>query len=106
MSLRTEAGYEITSECDFSLHTPEGTFDLSPGSSIALVDHLRVLLDQTVTTAIAEDSGALSIKFFDGNLLWIEPDESYEAWNVTGPHGMRVVCMPGGHLAVWNGERC
>jgi hypothetical protein len=28
-----------------------------------------------------------------------------ESWNVNGPHGEMVVCMPGGELAVWGRQQ-
>ncbi|WP_330476282.1 DUF6188 family protein [Terrabacter sp. C0L_2] len=28
----------------------------------------------------------------------------YEAWQITGPAGERIVCTPGGELASWPGS--
>lgn len=104
VSLNTNAGFEIRIEVDFSLRTPDGNFDLSPGSSDAQADHLRALLHQKITFSIAEESGALSLVFSNGSRLHVDPHDSYEAWTVAGPGGMKVVAMPGGELAVWSPE--
>jgi hypothetical protein len=101
VSLNTDAGFEIRIETDFSLRTPEGNFDLSPESSDMQTDRLQALLHQTVTSSIAEESGALSLDFSDGSRLHVGSHDSYEAWTVAGPGGMKVVSMPGGELAVW-----
>lgn len=104
VALSTDADFEIRIEVDFSLQTPEGSFELSPGSSDTQVDSLQALLHQKVTFSVAEDSGALSVGFADGSRLHVEPHGSYEAWTVAGPGGMKVVSMPGGELATWSPE--
>lgn len=104
VSLNTNAGFEIRIEVDFSLRTPDGNFDLSPGPSDAQADHLRALLYQKITFSVAEESGALSLGFSNGSRLHVDPHDSYEAWTVAGPGGMKVVAMPGGELAVWSPE--
>jgi hypothetical protein len=104
VSLNTDAGFEIRIETDFSLCTPEGDFDLSPESPGIQADRLRALLHQTVTSSVAEESGALSLGFSDGSRLRVEPHDSYEAWTVAGPGGMKMVSMPGGELAEWSSD--
>ncbi|SHV66400.1 Uncharacterised protein [Mycobacteroides abscessus subsp. abscessus] len=61
------------------------------------------LLGQRVTQAEIGDNGSLSITFDDGSRLHAEPDPDYEAWNLSGPDGLVVVCMAGGTLATWSG---
>ncbi|MGH3799086.1 MAG: DUF6188 family protein [Pseudonocardiaceae bacterium] len=104
VTLNTNAGFEIRIETDFFLSTPEGNFDLSPDSSDTQAAQGRALLHQTVTSSVAEESGVLSLDFSNGLRLRVDPHDSYEAWTVAGPGGMKVVSMPGGELAVWSPE--
>lgn len=87
----------------------EGTF--------AVVEHGRVhrispsapeelgpavgLFGQVVRSATASALGRLEVAFEDGRMLSVEPDARYEAWEIHGPGGMRVVCAPGGEVSVW-----
>jgi hypothetical protein len=59
------------------------------------------LFGQTVRLAAASQEGQLKIVFEDGRILSVEPDDRYEAWEMSGPRGMRVVCAPGGRISVW-----
>jgi hypothetical protein len=54
-----------------------------------------------VGSAEAHDDGTLVIVFASGAELRVGPSPDYESWTVTGPGGMRVVCLAGGELAVW-----
>lgn len=54
-----------------------------------------------VREAQATDSGVLRLDFESGWSAEAAADPDYEAWNVAGTGGLRVVCMPGGELAVW-----
>lgn len=55
-----------------------------------------------MTEATTDKSGSLQVAFDNNVRLHIAPDTSYEAWTVSGPHHMLVVCMPGGELAIWD----
>lgn len=59
------------------------------------------LFGSRVVSSVAFKSGALRVAFDSGLHLNVEPDPKYEAWGVSGPAGLRLVCMPGGGLAVW-----
>jgi hypothetical protein len=102
LSLRTDAGYEVRIETDFSMHTPNGDFEFSLGATSLEPDKFPSLLDQTITASKAEESGALVLAFGNGTSLRVEPHEEYEAWTIAGPHGKKIVCMPHGELAVWS----
>lgn len=56
----------------------------------------------SVTESAAFDGGRLTLSFADGSAIEVPPSEDYEAWEVTGPRGLRLICMPGGEFAVWN----
>ena len=71
------------------------------GAKLAVVlDVLHVVVDD----ARAHQDGSLHLAFADGAHIEVAPDEGYEAWNVTGPGGARIVSLPGGELAVWSAE--
>ena len=59
------------------------------------------LLGRTVQSALANKKGTLEITFREGGKLSVAADPNYESWGVTGVRWLRIVCMPGGELAVW-----
>jgi hypothetical protein len=103
VSLSTDANYEVRIETDFSLHTPDGDLHLSLGTGDVDETTFHPLLRQKVRSSVAEDTGTLVLAFGDGTGVRVEPDDAYEAWTIAGPGGQKIVCMPGGELAVWSG---
>lgn len=65
---------------------------------------VRRLVGQRIAAATVNTIGALQISFDDGTTLNVQPDDAYEAWNVSGPRGALTVCMPGGELAIWTAQ--
>ncbi|MEW5812512.1 MAG: DUF6188 family protein [Actinomycetota bacterium] len=65
---------------------------------------IRQLVGFDVVESTADDSGALRMAFEDGSLIHVPADAAYEAWNVSRPHRVLVVSMPGGELAIWSAE--
>jgi hypothetical protein len=59
------------------------------------------LFGQVVRLATASQEGRLKVAFEGGRILSVEPDNCYEAWEISGPRGMRAVCTPGGAISVW-----
>jgi hypothetical protein len=55
----------------------------------------------TVKAAAAFEDGHLEVSFVDGSSLRVAPSPAYEAWELAGPRESRIVCMPGGQLAIW-----
>ncbi|MEU4314486.1 DUF6188 family protein [Nocardia sp. NPDC024068] len=51
--------------------------------------------------ARATEIGTLQLDFESGVTLLAFADPVYEAWSIVASGGFRVVCMPGGELAVW-----
>ena len=45
--------------------------------------------------------GDLEVAFEHDQSLFVSADEGYEAWELIGTNGLRVVSMPGGKLAIW-----
>jgi hypothetical protein len=62
------------------------------------------LFGATVLSAVAFKSGSMRLVLDNGCHLNSRPDPSFEAWEVLGPGGWRIVSMPGGKLAVWSGR--
>lgn len=58
------------------------------------------LFGTSVNSGVVFNTGTLRL-VLDHFQLTVKADPDYEAWNVTGPGGPRIVCMPGGQLAVW-----
>lgn len=100
--LYTSGRWSVTVESALAFADADGPAPHSEGddpeSVAALGPRLHGL---TIRTAAVED-GALRLAFTDGAELTAPPDPRYESWGVTGPAGQRVVCMPGGELAVWD----
>ena len=57
-----------------------------------------------VTTADIDQSGRLSFTL-GGATVSCGSDPDHEAWFYDGRHGKKVVCMPGGDLAIWRAGR-
>jgi len=89
----------------------EGEFRIDQGGaeSRCLLDHpstlgaATTLLHDQVRTAEARQSGELVLCLESGAVLRVAPAETIEAWEMFGSSGARVVCLPGGGLAVWSG---
>ncbi len=104
---------EITTVGGFTLQI-EGNMEIESSrgdrQSVALADgggsqvDLEPVLHGTITSAVVNSSGALTIDFDSGNRLVVPPDSEYEAWTLVGPNGYRVVCMPNGELATWTAD--
>jgi hypothetical protein len=73
----------------------------SGGADMPTAD-LVGLLHQDIAQAWVSDDGVLTIRFADDATLRATPDPDYEAWEIAGENGFRVICMPGGKLAIWD----
>lgn len=40
----------------------------------------------------------------DGSRFSVSASDDYEAWELAGPSGLRMVSTPGGELTVWQGD--
>jgi hypothetical protein len=103
--LRLSDRYDVTAESPFRLHLRDRSVELSPEAD---PDEVRALLGRLVGHRIVDarvsETGSLTICFDDSTRLSVDPDPAYEAWNVSGPAGFLIVCVPGGELAIWNGS--
>ncbi|WP_408056209.1 DUF6188 family protein [Streptomyces ureilyticus] len=62
------------------------------------------LASDVISQAEVGNSGELTWEFESGVKLTVRPDEDYEAWGLVGPKRRRVICTPGGEVAVWSAE--
>ena len=56
---------------------------------------------KTIRALPVSPAGDLSVTFDDTSQLSVKAAAEYEAWQLSGPRGEMVVCMPGGELAIW-----
>lgn len=76
--------------------------DLDAGETYPPVpDVLSPLVGKTITALRVSKVGDLSVLFDDASELSVKAAAEYEAWQLSGPRGEMVVCMPGGKLAIW-----
>ncbi|MEU6563117.1 DUF6188 family protein [Nocardia nova] len=107
--------FTLGDKCDYGIQIEgmiEGMIEVYSGDELVDVadqdsyGRLAPLLGPTVGRAVthaeADDSGRLFLSFDNGIRLRVPSDESYEAWNVTGPDGYLIVSQPGGGLAIWS----
>ena len=99
-----ESTTTIRLEGDFVLQEPSGEYQLSPAHLTALGPALSAL-GKTVAAAKVYKDGCLEVHFADASTLSVKPDAEYEAWEIAGTGGLRVVCTPGGSLAIWQPAR-
>ena len=59
-----------------------------------------VLFTRAVARIDASRRGQLTVRFADGCVVDVEPDQAYEAWQITTP-GLQLICQPGGNVAVF-----
>lgn len=109
LSLVLDGGAEVTVETPALLTV--GSFSAPDARAVELVPERQDvaaalhLFGSKVLSSVAFKSGSLRVVFDGGLHLDVSPDPKYEAWALTGPLGLRIVCMPGGGLAVWTSRR-
>jgi Family of unknown function (DUF6188) len=71
------------------------------GDPVQMAPALAVLR-MDVEHTIAFKDGRLEMVFGGDLALRVAIGEDYEAWNLVGLDGLRIVSLPGGELAVWS----
>ena len=61
-------------------------------------------IGKAIASARAYKDGCLEVHFADASTLSVKPGAEYEAWEIAGTGGLRVVCTPGGSLSIWQPE--
>lgn len=92
-------------ESPFEIVVGDTAITLAPEEDPAIaIECLKELAGQPVTGSAISETGRLTVVFQSGISLVAEPDPRYEAWTITGPGGLIIVCLPGGQLSVWNAD--
>ncbi len=103
ISISFSGDYTLAIESDLTVHTAGQDIRLSPGTDPnAGHQALSTLMGLTVLMVRTDPQTSLSLTFGDNSRLSIDPDPAFESWTLSGPTGERIVCMPGGELAVWS----
>ena len=103
--LETADGTELRIESRFQLSSGDGaqSVDVDPDRLGETGTAVVGLLRQQVVLASIDESGAISLRFANGQRLKCEPDEQFEAWTLVTAAGERMVGLPGGGIAHWPG---
>ncbi|MGH9077073.1 MAG: DUF6188 family protein [Acidimicrobiales bacterium] len=80
-------------------HSEEERF--APETEPERLGPVLLLLHRSVDEIVAQKDGLLVLRFAPSGAMTVPPSEEFEAWNIVGPDGLRIVAMPGGQLAVW-----
>lgn len=101
LDLGTSDGWLISVENDYvwvtSAHADLRTID---GQEPEILAILNKFIGRTVDITYSA-AGQLTICFPGGELL-VAPTRDYEAWSIVGPNHERMICLPGGEVAVWS----
>jgi Family of unknown function (DUF6188) len=92
---------EILIESPFHLEIDKDNYELHRVANPTGLGPIFAVIGKAVDSAVAFKKGGLQIIFENQIKLKIAPLEDYESWSIVGARGLRIVCMPGGELAVW-----
>lgn len=106
LSLRLDTEARVVLGCPFTLtqYGDDGRQDVSLDPGRQNVTAAIGLFGARVLSAVAFKTGSMRLVFGNGWHLNSRADPSFEAWEVLGPGGWRIISMPGGKLAVWSGR--
>lgn len=106
VGLQLSEEYFIRIESPFKLILADSVVTLSPEEDAApKFEPLTRLVGQQLAAANIAETGTLTVGFESGLSVVVDPDPHYEAWTVTGPNGLIIVCLPGGQLSVWDAQK-
>jgi hypothetical protein len=87
--------------------TIEGSFSIRHGSGsnhVWATPDISELLGESVHLIRARKSnGELHVQVGRDWIITVEPDDSYEAWQIYSSNGERLIAVPGNGVAVWTG---
>ena len=104
VTIRTNAAAVLRIGTGLVIHGPGGSMatvqadDVGPTSS-----SLVGILHRTITSAEVDDDGTFRLTLEPELHVEVRPDDDYEAWTYNGADGQKLVALPGGGLAVWDG---
>lgn len=98
----TDSGWQFNLEGDVTLRSGDRTVRIGDVSTSAqsLSDELVGLKGATIEAVSVSDAGDLTIRSAVAQID-VSADDGFEAWQIYGPSGEIIVCMPGGELAIW-----
>ncbi|MGU3435104.1 DUF6188 family protein [Actinomycetes bacterium M1A6_2h] len=99
--LSIAGGFLLQIENHVQIEAGESSFSFTPAPDVEQAHEIARVMSGTIESSSAQ-SGILSVTLISGTELIVHPDADFEAWNITGPGGFRVVCMPGGEMATWS----
>jgi hypothetical protein len=86
----------------FQLRQKAEEWDVDPENKNTGLCRALILFGKIATRALAFSDGRLEIAFTDDIVLSVPPHPQYEAWELYGSSGRRIISTPGGGLAIWN----
>jgi len=103
LSLLLDTEARVVLGCPFTLtqYGDDGRQDVSLDPERQNVTAANGLFGAKVLSAVAFKTGSMRLVFDNGWHLNSRADPSFEAWEVLGPGGWRIISMPGGELAIW-----
>ena len=97
-------GFSLRIGVPFTMTIGDASFSYDPERCVEC-GPLLALLHTRVVSATAGSTGRLDIVLTDDRSLHVEPHPRFEAWELVGGDGTRVISVPGGGLATWNAHR-
>src|SRR5581483_11372367 len=89
-------------EGDFRMEVENRAFQVFPGRLETIGEALSVF-ERRIEAIDVRLDGQLTVTFGEGCRILAGFSPLCEAWEAAGPVGAKVVCVPGGGLAVWTG---
>jgi hypothetical protein len=88
--------FELSLRTPFVLDVKGQKHLLDPTGPRERLGPLLGVYGRAVAGAAVGRDGTFSLSFTNGATLIIEPDLVLEAWELAGPRGAKLVCLPGG----------
>jgi hypothetical protein len=93
---------EVRVQCPFTFTNSDGhEYRLDPENDGLSLAPVLAMMRVNVRDGAAFNDGRLVLNNEDGSRICVSPNDSYEAWMVNGPKGLKVISIPGGDLAIW-----
>jgi hypothetical protein len=90
----------INIESPFKFLSGGNTLEINPEECPPAIAPALVVLHQKLESLTIMKPGLLNIVFSNQMMISVPPDQMYEAWSVSGPNGLQVICTPGGGLYI------
>ena len=98
-----DAYHELTVESELRFPQADGTELRGDLIGLVVAEQLVRLLGATVTAAVVDTGGELTIGFGTDRLV-VPCTDMYESWQLKSDDDLLIVSMPGGGLAIWPPE--